>query len=383
MPRDRTQTPELVTHKETWLQVCATWYKYDADRDSHFCKICSAWASDENHITGQKHKKALKNWAWPNQYMPVAVKGSAIINPAYKYYITDGTSPEDNGEPAAWPTQQPGRAAGQGPAQPSSHQALAPPANGGQGSAASGSANAGLAPTPTPGAPPGLAQAPAIPLDSDDETESLGVTIRLLSDAVGEISRRQEEADQRSFGQHEQLSATLRALNEKIAGHCALQESLREVTQMVSMSEVQEVEKIVEKHFRQHIETIASCLTRQSHRFERSESITVAELKGELQKRGQEIGEVKTLLTGILGKMEERVGEVAEVKTLLTDILGKMEERVGEVAEVNPSIQKLRGDVDQMMTAVGELKVEAARQASQEDNWEDADWAKYSARGRK
>ena len=92
---------------------------------------------------------------------------------------------------------------------------------------------------------------------------------------------------------------------------------------------------------------------------------------------------MKTLLTGILGKMEERVGEVADVKTLLTDILGKMEERVGEVAEVNPSIQKLRGDVDQMMTAVGELKVEAARQASQEDNWEDADWAKYSARGRK
>ena len=42
------------------------------------------------------------------------------------------------------------------------------------------------------------------------------------------------------------------------------------------------------------------------------------------------------------------------------------------------SIQKLQSDVDQIMTAIGELKAEAARQASQEDG----DWTKYSARPR-
>ena len=256
-------------------------------------------------------------------------------------------------------------------------------------------------------------------MDGDDEPESITDALTLLGDAVSEIARRQEEADQRSFGQYEQLFALVGTLSEKIAGHAALQESLREITQLVSMSEVQEVEKVVEKHFSEHMETIAANLNRQSHRFERSQDEalqpvrdSVAEIKANMQKqakaveslpvfeaalmdlklkRGQDSGEVKRLLNDIIGKMQlERsldaetvskaianlqrgVDEVAEMKAHLRTLAERMSEDTGAK---EASIQRLQADVDQLMTAIGELKAEAARHASLEDDG----WTKYSAR---
>ena len=423
--RDPTVTPELVRSRTTGQMTCALWYRHDKDKDMHFCKICSAWASDANHITGKKHKQALKSWGWPKEYMPDAECGTAVVNPDYKFWVKDDTSPEDNGAPAAWPAaQQPTAAPSQPPQQPA---ATAAP---------HGAAGSGL------GAPPG------IPLDGDDEPESITAALALVGDAVGEIARRQEEtdqrfttvgdvvgaiarrqqeADQRSFGQYEQLFALVGTLSEKIAGHAALQESLREITQLVSMSEVQEVEKIVETQLSKHMETVASNLNRQSHRFERSQDTalepvraSVAEVKADLQKvakaveslpsleaavvdlklqRGHDsaeghaqAGEVKRLLNDIIGKVKKQGEEAETVSTALADLrrgidevaemkahLRTLTERMSEdTGAKEASIQRLQSDVDNMMTAIGELKAEAARQASQEDG----DWTKYSARAR-